>query len=198
MFEDLMEFLPFIFDYYVPGAVFFFLRGRVLQIKLEAKDTVAPIITLSVVIKFIVDAICNTKLFAGTPLVFTHLYYILAAVILFALDTAIVRTNFANKCLVNLNGLTFQDDVWARVVGSDGKTAITVTLSDGSVVTGRPMYINKEYISIAEYSFRNKDVAFGDTHNDYELCTVLIKDIKMIQTKYLDGSEVKELNKSLG
>ncbi len=198
MFEDLMEFLPFIFDYYIPGAVFFFLRGRVLQIKLEAKDTVAPIITLSVVIKFIVDAICNTKLLAGTPLVFTHLYYILAAVILFVLDAAIVRTNFSNKFLVNLNGLTFQDDVWARVVGSDGKTAITVTLSDGSMVTGRPMYINKEYISIAEYSFRNKDVAFGDTHNDYELCTVPIKDIRAVQTKYLDGSEVKELNKSLG
>lgn len=198
MFEDLMEFLPFIFDYYIPGVVFFFLRGRVLQIRLETKDPIIPTVTLSVVIKFIVDAICNTKLFAGTPFVFVHAYYILAAVILFVLDAAIVRLNFINKHLASINGLTFQDDVWARIIGDDGKTAITITLSDGSVIVGRPMYINKEYISIAEYSIRNKDSVFGQTHDDCELCTVPIKDVRTVQTEYLSGSEVKKLNKSLG
>ena len=198
MLEDLVDFLPFIFDYYIPGVVFFFLRERVLQIKLAAKDTPMSTVVLSTIIKFVVDVICSIKMLSGTPSVLMHVYYIAAAIVFFAIDFAIVRTNFANKHLANLNGLTFQDDIWARIVGNDGRTAITVTLSDGSIVTGRPMYINKEYISIAEYSFRNKDVAFGDTHNDYELCTVPIKDIRMVQTKYLNGSEVKELNKSLG
>ena len=197
MFDDLIKFLPFVFDYYVSGAIFYFLRDRILQIKLKDSAIVTTVV-FSAIVKIVVDAVMNTKILAGTPISIVRVYYIALSILLFLIDFGIVRTNFANKHLAKWHGTTFEDDVWTRILGNDGKTAITATLSDGSIITGRPMYINKEYIAIAEYRIRNKDTAFNGVHNNDELCTILIKDIKMVQTAYLNDSAVKKLNKSLG
>lgn len=194
---SLTELLPLLFDYYVPGYIFFWMLEQVLHSN-NAKATIQSRVIFSAVVKVFIDALFEILPVEFYSVHLVHVIYIGFAIVLFGVVFLLTKTKRVNIGLAKLLGLTFEDNIWARVIGTDGKTALSITLKNGNKIIGRPAYINKDYIAMAEYSIKTGNTGYSDTHNDYELCTVAIDEIAVVETFYLDGSQIKELNKMLG
>ena len=198
--KDLLELIPVIYDYFVPGFVFFWLRKVLFQANKDER-TLQNYVVFSTIIKTIVDAFIVFVHFEETPIELVRFYYILISAGVFAANYLIVKLPAVNEYLIKKHGISFEEDIWARTIDKDERTSICLTLSNGKVVAGSPAFINDKYIAVVNYYLgnnkKNDDYEFGDIYDDSQMCVVPIAEVKMMQTDYADGSKVKQRNQKV-
>lgn len=194
--SDIIALLPYLFDYVIPGFIFFGVRRTFFPEKKTMEKSILYIIVCSAIIKTLIDAFIsilpNGQIILqkfSNPI---RAVYIVVAIAVSVAEYVLRRIPKVSAILSNHLGIAARPNVWLRFIGTDGKTYLTVTTDTGEKIFGSPQFINEDYIVLMPYIIEGS----GNSKQAKDDRAVILpcNKIKRMETAYDEGSEILKIN----
>lgn len=145
--KEFLDCIPQLSSYFIPGFIFLYVR-QYAQIKEVKKiDFSYRAIIASFIIKAFVDTLFQIKFFVNAPLSVVYLTYYIVAALAPILEFALRNTLWANRLFRDTFQLSLTTDIWARTIGTDGKSCLRVYLNSDISIMGVPKCCRRANLS---------------------------------------------------
>lgn len=186
--DNIAGFLPYAFDYILPGFAFFYMRKILFLKKETVNESVLYIVLCGAIIKTIVD-FCISLFAVSVGTQWIHILYILTPVIWCFSEYFFRKSTYIYRFCSERFGISTVPNVWLRTLGIDGLTVVKIHTKSGHEILGNPEHYDDDFIVLKNYVI--DDI---DEPKDGSLASVPTSNIDYFETVYYDGSKVLKMN----
>lgn len=192
--KEFLDCIPQLSSYFIPGFIFLYVR-QYAQIKEVKKiDFSYRAIIASFIIKAFVDTLFQIKFFVNAPLSVVYLTYYIVAALAPILEFALRNALWANRLFRDTFQLSLTTDIWARTIGTDGKSCLRVYLNSDISIMGVPKYFDEDYLLLVKYAICDSEGEIPEPQTGSSI-TIPIKNIKYFESVYTDTeAKLRKLN----
>lgn len=176
--QIIVEQLPLILQYFIPGYIFIYVFYFFTSKKSsQGQNTLLYAVIVSYFLKSIVD----TTIFKNNT-VFLCLCALVASIVTIQLS----RRRILEKIFSKINHKAVFEDIWLNVLDYDEGTTLRFTCYDGSTIIGILMFHeekeNNSWFIISDYSIKNENEDFSSSRYSYSSkLAVNLKDVKRVE-----------------
>lgn len=175
--KNLIEVLPELFCYFIPGAIAIKLYDILFLKKRSLEDFTFWSVVLSFIIKLIVDIIWKSPQ--------NQIGNIVIAVIIPLVIYFCVRKNPFN--IDSFFGVTFPSNIWLDMLDFDNNNYVVIHMSDGKVYNGTIYSADDDWMILKDYC------SGGETKkpdpDDHQILCIPTSEIKYLEWAYEEDSE---------
>jgi len=187
----IIELIPAIFSYFVPGATFILIYQTFLNENFDNKHIV-PSVIISYCICTLEDSLLGRWTFYYN---YNYIFYFISGLFWGLIFCHVVNSE-KYRDFVNRIGISPPSNIYLNSIGIDEKANLIVYTSDGRMYIGHPVYWNGEWLTLSSYyeMYKLKD---GNTEFSEDILkdrnktlNISMIDIKRFEAIYDDDSIV--------